>query len=719
MAGRWFWFLGAAGVVFAARLGEVHLHSGETPFLDQWEAEARQILVPWLQGQLSWTAFFAPHNEHVPAWARLLAWLQAACLGRWDPQLQATFNAALHGWFAGVVAGWLRRSLPLWPAFGLTLLVVILGSLPFSWENSVWGFQSHTPLALLFVFLHIRGSFNHSPGSTGWWLAQAAGFAALFTYGSMWAAPAAVMVTALWTAAPDRRRWIAAAILAVAGLALLLAARGRQDPGLTQALTAHTPQEFLADFLLQLGWPAVWPGACVVLWLPSMLLALQLRRKASAENFDRIVVALAMWAAAQAAAFAFARGGGYIGFVSRYGDLLALGVTANGVALWRLAPASRSWRIGLAAVLALVWLATVAQGLQLISTRGHTEYFHERSELRARIRRAAVRQYLATKDISSLSSAEVRAVLYPVPAVVAQVLDQPGLVELLPVSLRPNDSPTRGDSLSAAAERVRSLWTELVAAGIIVLLLGWWLAGRNTAPVPPFAFASDPWRAPVLFLLALASGGLVFLWPKPLEFSAAKRWQALLAPPGTVAGLTFHVTTETTYPKDNLAGGAALWPDDFRNFFYGTLIGGADFTGIAQSSRFPITTPWLIIPFAGYPVSAGNGLRVSIEDADGQRLEEIGCPGPNPADIDFWAVDVRAFSGRFARVMLYDGRKETESWVAAAPPQPAGSPDLADVHRRDRAAEPTRFGQNSLGIIALASLLLAAISALASRPRRA
>ena len=373
MAGRWLWVLGVAGVVFAARLREIHLHAGETPFKDQWEAEARQILVPWLEGKLSWRAFFTPHNEHVPAWARLLAWLQAAWLGRWDPQLQATFNALLQGCFAGVVAGWLRRSLPRWPAFGLTVLVVVLGSLPFSWENSTWGFQSHTPLALLFVFLHLHGSFARPAGSTGWWLAQAAGLAALFTYGSRWAAPAAVMLTALWTAAPDRRRWMAAALLAAVGLTLLISARVRQDPGLTQALTAHTPREFLAAFLLQLGWPAVWPGACILLWLPSFLLALQLRRRAQADNFDRVVVALAVWAAAQAAAFAFARGGGYIGFVSRYGDLLALGVTANGIALWRLAQASRSWRVLPAAVLALVWLATVAQGLQLISTRGHTE----------------------------------------------------------------------------------------------------------------------------------------------------------------------------------------------------------------------------------------------------------------------------------------------------------------------------------------------------------
>src|ERR1019366_5713573 len=165
----------------------------------------------------------------------------------------------------------------------------------------------------------------------------------------------------------------------------------------------------------------------------------------------------------------YGRGGGYMGFVSRYGDLLALGVTANGVALWRLGQAARAGRAWAATGLALVWLATVAQGLQLVSTRGHTEYFDERSERWAQLRHNAVQDYLVTKDISHLSSEEVRKVLYPNPELVAHILDHPGLVQLLPASLRPDPSPTRGNFLSDVAARVRSAWAELAAAGGVVL----------------------------------------------------------------------------------------------------------------------------------------------------------------------------------------------------------------------------------------------------------
>ena len=720
-AGRWLWFAGVAGVVFAARLREIHLYSSETPFLDQWDAEAREILVPWLQGKLAWSDFFAPHNEHVPAWARLLAWLQALVLGRWDPQIQATLNAGLHGTFVGVMALWFRRTLPLFPAFLLTALAVVLTSLPFGWENITWGFQSHTPLALLFVFLHVHGSFTHSPGSARWWLAQVAGLAAFFTYGSMWAAPAAVLLTALWTAAPGRRRWIAATVLTVAGLALLLWARTRQDPATTLTLVAHSPQEFLAAFLLQLGWPAAWPGSCALLCLPSLLLALQLRRKAPAENFDRIVLALAVWSVAQAAAFAFARGGNYIGFVSRYGDLLALGLVANGVALWRLWHGSRAWRAALIGVLALGWIGLLAPGLVQISTRGHTQYFHEHSEQWALVRREAVWRYLSSKDLGALSTLEVRQSLYPDPEVVAQVLDQPGLAALLPASLRPDETPVRGDFFSSADARIRSLWGTFAATAVLLLLLALVLARRDAAPpapTPALGVGPDPWSWPILAALALASGALIFLWPKPLEFSPEKRWLALLNPPGT-REVSFRFTTTTTYPDARLIGGAALMPGDFRNRFFGTHVDGPDFTGSAQSSVFPLSSPWLIIPYAGFPASEGNGIYLRIADAHGTVLKEWACPGPNVTDIDFWAVDARGFTGSSASILLVDGRTDNEGWVAVAPPQPATGPERAEADRRDRSSEPTRYGQASLGILAMVALVLCIFTALTARRRKA
>lgn len=710
--GLWLWMIGTAVVVFAARCREISLHASEVPYLDQWKVEAQQILIPWLRGQLSWPAFFVPHHEHTPLWTRLLAWLEAAALGRWDPLLQCTVNAALFGAAIGVWAGWLRRTLPLLPALFITALAIILAALPHGWENSTWGFQSLVPIALLGVFWHVRGSFEAPAWSFGWWGAQFAGLAALFTLGSMWTGPAAVILVAWWTAAPGRWRWLPAAGLAVAGIAMLLTARALQPHTGALAMSVQSPQQFLAAVLLQLGWPARWPGAAALLHLPAFFLALDLRRNRAAENADRVALALAVFAVGQAAAFAYGRGGGYIGFVSRYGDLLALGVVANAFALWRLLHRHRPWR-PLLVIAALGWLAAFAHGLQYASTRAHTEYFHERSAVWALLRRDAVRHYLETKDATPLSTETARQIIFPDPAVVTAVLDEPGLSRLLPVSLRHDGRRARGDFISAAARRLRELWPMALVSGGVVLLLGaglTWHRPGDTVP-PSKELPVDRGRLPVMGVVTALSGALVFLWPMPLQFHDDPRWKDMLIPSGVVTDISFLITTPTTYQVDNLTGGASLWPENFRNVFYGTHIDGPGFIGRAQSSVFKLESPWVVIPFAGFPASPGNSIRLQIEAENGQPAAELVCPGPNPADLDFWSVDVRAYAGRQARLVFFDGRNDSAGWIAAVPPQPAHDARQAERLQRSWALERTTGGHRSLAVIAASFLLLTLFAA--------
>ena len=723
----WLWALGAATVVVAARWREIELHGGEIPFLDQWLVEARQILQPWLAGQLTLAHFFLPHHEHVPFWPRVLVWLEAVAFGQWDTQLQATLNAGLMGAFTGAVAAWFRRSLPLGPALVLTLLAIVLGSLPHSWENIVWGFQSHMPLALLLVFAQLHGSFARPPSTAGWWLAQAAGLGALFTLGSMWTAPLAVLLVLLWTSALEWKRLLAAGLLTVGGVALLFAARSQQPATGAYAMAAASPPQFIAALLMQLGWPSAWPGAAVLINLPVIILALRLRAQPRAEPLDCTVLALALWTAAQAAAFAFARGS-YIGFVSRYGDLLTLGVLANGVALWRLWRGSGHWSRLLVAALALGWSGAVGIGLKEINVQGHTLYFHEHSAQWAQTRRDAVRQYLATKNPRFLSNAEVRGVLFPDPAEIARVLDDPLLAALLPASVQPDGAVMHSHFPSEIIRGLRGYWAEFACCGCLLLLIGTLLTARMNEPRTtegaPAPLAGGATTA-ILSVLALGTSSLLLLWPQPWEFRTDRRWAQFLTPVGTVPDLSFHIVTETTYPKDNLTGGAALWPEDFRNTFFGTHIDGPAFTGIAESSRFPLTSSWYVVPFAGYPVSAGNALRFRVEDTAGNTVEEIQCqgpnPGPGPTDIGFWAIDVHQHAGRTGRLVIQDQRNDAEGWVAAASPQPASDGlKFAAAHRRGWAAEGTLSGLRSLQIISVAFLVLAAGSTLnwwASRRR--
>ncbi|MDI1318914.1 MAG: hypothetical protein PSW75_01805, partial [bacterium] len=327
---------GAAGLVFFARLGEIHRHTGDVALNDQWKIEAADLLAPWVDGTLRPGAFFAPHFEHVPVWTRLTTWLEVVLTGRWDPFVQTTVNAVLYAVFAALFVRWIAGHLRAAAAAGVTLLFVIGSALPHAWENITWGFQSQFPFALIFLFLHAVGSCAHAPGSRRWWWAQAAGAAGLLTLAGMWIAPLAVVLVGLWVQPRGPRLRLFPLVLAAAGLGMIVVVRATAPVEGAFAQNAGSPLHFLHALLDLLSWPAGWPGALTILNLPLLLLALQLRGRAAAGAFDRTVLALGAWAIGQVAALAFARSSDYSGYVSRYGELLMPLVLANALALARL-----------------------------------------------------------------------------------------------------------------------------------------------------------------------------------------------------------------------------------------------------------------------------------------------------------------------------------------------------------------------------------------------
>ncbi len=672
------WALGAAGLVFAARLREIHLHTGDVALNDQWKIEAADILAPWLDGTLRPWAFFAPHFEHVPGWTRLATWLEVVLTGRWDPFVQTTVNAGLFAGFIALLVHWVAGHLRVRPALGVTLLIVLGSALPHAWENITWGFQSQFPFALLFLFLHLRGSFAHAAGSRRWWWAQAAGAAGLFTLAGMWIAPLAVVLVGLWTRAGGPRLRLFPLALVAAGLAIIAAIRATAPAYGAFAQTAGSPLHFLHAWLDLLGWPAAWPGALALLNLPLILFALQLRGRRDADAFDRTVLALGVWAAGQAAALAYARGADYGGYVSRYGELLLPLVFANALAFVRLAPAvSRRWPVAAVAA-ALVWTGVVAAGWWELSVGGHTAYFHGNSANNNRVRREAVQAYLTRGDRTRLELPGTRQVLYQDVNQVTTLLDQPLFRALLPASVNPATPP----DLSGSAVR----WLQARAAlgaGLagLLLVIGVASAWRRRGPglaQPDFIVHADPLLPWLAGGTAVAATALLFCWPAPLTFGSGARWRLFFHPAGSIGPLAYHIEQgSTVYPPERLNAAVPLYPLGLRAQFAGTDPEGPALTCTAWSESFPINLPWLIVPHAGWPVSPGNGLRLRIEETDGRSVTEVACAGPNPREIGFWTIDVLAFEGRQARVVLYDGRTETEAWVAAATPIATEDPALA------------------------------------------
>jgi hypothetical protein len=700
---RWLWLVpaGAALAVFAARLREIHLYAGDVPYNDQWIIEAQQILAPWLNGTLRPWTFFLPHFEHLPVWTRLLAWLQVAITGRWDPLVQMTVNAGLHTGFVWLVARWLWRTLPARPAGLVTLVLVLGGALPHAWENIAWGFQSQFPLALIFLFLHVHGACTHPPGGRAWWLAQGAGVAGLFTLAGMWLAPLAVVVSQLWIGLRDRRGLLAPALITAFGLGLLAVIHWQAPPGHTFAQAGRTPIEFLHSVLHLLGWPSGLPGAVAVVQLPWLVHALRLRRQPGATALDRIILTLGCWNGAQAAGLAFARTGDTGDYVSRYGDLFFIGVFAGALALTRLVPAAgRARALFLAG--GLLWGVVVTTGLFARATEGHARYFHQTSAQSVQLRRAAVQAYLQHGDRTLLEKNETRWVLTQSTGVLTELLDQPAFRALLPASVNP---ATPDYALGAFNRRLQSGWPGLLLGGLALLGLSLFLArwrGSPVGPPPLLAAAPDPWPARIALATGLVCTAGMFIWSNPLAFNREFRWRQLLGGGQAVTGLNFHFATPSPFGPERLQGAAPLEPVELRNQFYGTAPAGPGLTGTVLSSPFVFSHPWLVVPYAGYPVGDGNGLRLQVLDEAGlDVVTEIGCPGPNLDGIGYWSVEAGPHLGRKVRLVLYDGRTDTEAWVAAAPPIPTDNPELATSLGQRLENERHAGMHASLGVIAL------------------
>jgi len=675
---RWRWLVpaGAAVMIWAARLREIRLFGGDVPFNDQWIVEARQILLPWLEGTLRPWAFFLPHFEHIPVWTRLLAWLETAVAGRWDPLLQMTVNTTLYALFAWLVLRWLWRSFAPLAAGFVTAIIVLGGALPHAWENIAWGFQSQFPVALLFLWWHVHDSISHAPGSRRWWLAQAAGVAGLFTLASMWIAPLAVVAAWFWTRQTDRKGWLVPAIIATAGLLMLALVSWFSAQGHAFAQTKANSMDFAHALLHLLSWPSGLPGSLCLLLLPWLLHALKLRGTGNAAPVDRIIFALGLINLIQVAGLAFARAGDTGDYVSRYGDLLFVGTLAGALALVRMGPLPGKMRTAFIA-LVLVWTGLVGGGLFQRATEGHARYFHQHAADNAHIRRVAVQAYLHHGDATLLEKGGTRWILFQNTEVITDLLNRPDFRALLPASVLPENSDT------APVRFTRGLldrWVWVLGFGAAGLGLGLLVIRyRGGSSSPPALTAAPPrWLFRLSTGIALASFGGLLFWSQPVFTDRDARWARLLGGDAALQGMTFRFSQDTGFPSDRIQGAAPVNPVELRNRLYGTAPAGPALTCTIFSSAFTVTRDWLIIPYAGYPIGVGNGLRVQLLSTDGQHVErEIECLPPNLDGLGFCPVDLKSVRGRLVRLVLYDGRVDTEAWVAVAPPIPADTPELA------------------------------------------
>lgn len=697
---------GTAVVIFAARLGEIHAFASNVPLYDQWLVEGMQIVRPWLDGTLSLGNFFIPHAEHIPLWNRVFMWLQILITGKWDPLVQMTANALLFTGFAILIARWVLRYLTLIAALPIIGILILCGSIPHAWENITWGYQSATPLALIFILVHLHGSCTQQPWSRHWWFAQGAAAAALFTLEGMWLTPLVVSATFLWSGPLKIRKQLVPLSIGVIGL--MLSRILNKAPASSSLF--QDPITYLHNWLHLLGWPSAIPGSVGILLLPWLIHALRLRNKSEISSFDRIILSLGLWNISYALIIAAKLPSAGEGFVSQYGDLHLLGLLASAMALTRLIPNSARMRPALLS-LSVVWCGLVVGGLITNTFEGQSRHFHSSAASQAEIRRHAIQSVLQDHNRSPLESPSARGLLYHDTDALADLIESPKFSNVFPSSVFPENTP---GLIESSVRTLQCQWGWLLSSGLILTLIGMVLSSRH-APSPetigPLPYSRDPWRWRISAIIGCLALLLLSAWSNPFAFNQEKRWQQTIGGETALKNLSFSVHGAPTFNSNRLQGAAPITPIVLRNKFFGTAPDGTGFTGTVYSSVFKITSHWLVVPYAGYPIGDGNGLRIRILDQAGEATHtEIGCLGPNRTDIGYWQVDLSNYQGRKARLVLYDGRTETEAWVAAAPPVPTDDPSLDQQLQRRLKNEGHAGFHSILGMIAFIATLCATIS---------
>jgi hypothetical protein len=259
-------------LICGSRLWLIHCFGNATPFWDEWDSEVR-IIRASVDGTLSPTLFFEAHNEHRSAFTQLLILLLFRANKQWDPILQMVAQAPIAALAFVSFVGWAGTCMSNLGRIALAGFAAFAGSLPFGWENTLWGDQSCFYFMQLFGIAVIWLCWRYEALTARWWLGALVAFASLFTMaGGVFSIVAITGFLAARLAlrrAEDWRRPLTGIII----LAAIAAFGVAITPRPADNVAATSIKAFLWALSGILSWPCSAHWACVIIEAPLILLA--------------------------------------------------------------------------------------------------------------------------------------------------------------------------------------------------------------------------------------------------------------------------------------------------------------------------------------------------------------------------------------------------------------------------------------------------------------
>jgi|GEM_PF-1511133 len=430
---HWLLICGVVLTIIACKFALINTAGRALPTWDQWDSECEIMLRPWLEGRLHWENIITPHVEHRIVTAKLTALGLLITNGQWDGFVETTFNATIHAFSALVLLligmRWINGH---W-LVGFGVLNVALFALPFSWENTLFGFQVPFYYVLLFSLLHILLTLKSDRFSWQWGCGLWAGALAVVSMASGFLAAAAVLATVGYQLL-SKGRLTAQQIVTVA-FTITLCIFGwwlKTDVPGHDFLKVSSAYKFLINILHLFAWPGtgIFPLSLLIS-IPTGIFIVRCLRQRKPDSADLLLFALVVWVVLQICAISYSRGGAGSVITSRYLDLVVVNVAIGWICIVR-EFTGRKRRI-----IAVSWMTIVLSGLTYESIKqwdmeiipGMKRRDHQEENVRA---------YLRTGDAAHLRNKPFAEIPYPNAETLIDRLSHANVRSILPWTVRPS-----------------------------------------------------------------------------------------------------------------------------------------------------------------------------------------------------------------------------------------------------------------------------------------
>jgi hypothetical protein len=420
--------IGALFVLIAVvRVGMVLAFAPAFPFIDEWGAVVVGMAKPLRHGQFDPAYLLASYNGHPLLWTKLISlfFLWADDL-QFDNVPVCVFNQIVYALGSAVLAWSVATRLG--PERGWFLFVALLVIvLPFDWENITMGWGNPYAILSFFSVGLIVACACAEATMAGTLGVGILGGAAALSLGSGLVAPLIGAGMLLWRA---RLGELPAA--RAAGISALLVACA--SIGFAVGRTTQVTGQDAAWSVIQLAQLLL----LLLCWLPAWV---HLRRYLRGERsrLDLVILCVAVWAFVQIAAMILERPRYFRLWlpISRYMDIIPVGMFAVLASLCRLAASRRGLPFGLPPATARRVLVLAAIGVTLVSPLAIYWQLHW-AELH-RDQAQVLRAYLKTRDPRILADAPDSSLAYPSRERLKTLLDDPDTQSIIGKALARTD----------------------------------------------------------------------------------------------------------------------------------------------------------------------------------------------------------------------------------------------------------------------------------------